>query len=106
MQDEHFIRDWNAGHARFTGDLERVLSRLARRLRPRSGNEDAIGKAYEPCEETALSRKARLTGIAVIGGMSAGTSLAVLLLGLAAITYPVPGHAVSATQAICASAIA
>ena len=106
MQDDHFIRDWNASRISFTGERTLALSRLVRRFHRRPQAKDAIGKAYGACKETALARKARLTGIALIGGMSVGTSLAVLLLGLAAMTYPVAGHAVSAARASCAGTLA
>lgn len=40
MQDEQFMQSWNAGHSRFTADLDRGVGRLVDRFsRRRSGVE-------------------------------------------------------------------
>jgi hypothetical protein len=37
MQDEHFMRQWNAGHARFSEDADRGLVTLAAKAKRRRG---------------------------------------------------------------------
>ena len=45
MIDEHFMRNWNAGHVRFSADVDRALDKIGRLLGTRSG-KDPIGAAY------------------------------------------------------------
>ena len=71
MQDEHFMRQWNAGHARFSADADRGLVTLAAKAKRLPG---WIGRKARL--ETALARKARLTTIAILAGVLAGSSLA------------------------------
>ncbi|SFG33280.1 hypothetical protein SAMN05518801_11740 [Novosphingobium sp. CF614] len=92
MQDEHFLRDWNAGHVRFSADLDDALRARARRLH-RYGAD--WGVFQRRCGESPLARKARLTGRAFLGGLTAGTVLAVLLLVMAAVAGPETSHAAS-----------
>ena len=83
MQDEHFIRDWNAGHVRFSADVDGALRSEAHRLR----------MFVALCSETALARRARLTGTAVIAGILGGAGLATFLLLLtAAAATPETSH--------------
>lgn len=95
MQDEHFIRDWNASHIRFSRNFDRALLKVARRLHGRLGSLLSIGKAYEWNEESRLARKARLTGNAVFGGLASGMTLALIFVTLTAIVSPEPSHALT-----------
>lgn len=46
MQDEQFMRQWNAGHGHFTADLDGGLRRLASRLRRPFRSAARIGRPY------------------------------------------------------------
>lgn len=88
MQDEHFLREWNAGHARFSAGIDQAVRGMAQLL-PWRGNHS------QGSDETPLARKAKLTGTAVIGGLTAGMGMAVILFTLAAIAGPELSHAAS-----------
>ena len=95
MQDEQFMRQWNAGHVRFSGDLDRKLIGVARGIRRYLGGLRSIDETYSARSESPLVRKARLTGNGLIGGLTSGTGLALLLLTLPAVLSPETSHAVS-----------
>lgn len=60
MQDEHFMRDWNEGHDRFSGDVTRGLGRLAAWFRS-VGQWIALPSA--PGEDSVFTRAAARCGI-------------------------------------------
>ncbi|WP_338424281.1 hypothetical protein [Sphingopyxis kveilinensis] len=60
MQDEHFMRDWNEGHNRFSSDVTRGLGRLAAWFRS-IGRWIALPSA--PGEDTVFTRAAARCGI-------------------------------------------
>ena len=47
MQDQHFIREWNAVHGDFTADLHSTLNQLGRFRRSRDRGVTAIGSPYD-----------------------------------------------------------
>ena len=79
MQDQHFMQQWNAGHDRFSEDFDH----LARKLLKATGSVLRGGQPDEPeqhpaSQETTLACRARLTGIGMIAGIVAGSSLAMI----------------------------
>lgn len=89
MQDEHFLRDWNAGHAKFSADVDDALRNEAQQFR----------KFVTSCSETPLARKARRTAKAVMAGLLAGAGLAAALMLLATAAAPEKNHAAMACMA-------
>ncbi|WP_067732798.1 hypothetical protein [Novosphingobium naphthalenivorans] len=98
MQDEHFMRQWSAGHSQFSAGIAMVFARIARGLRSRMRGQSPIENTYEEPHETPLARKARLVMIAVIGGVTAGSGIAAVLLALAAMAPPAHGQPVTAIR--------
>ncbi|GEM_PF-1334324 len=89
MQDQHFMQQWNAGHDRFSEELDHGLAKrvgkIAARLRRRAPQQ----RRPERCgPETQLARKARLTSLGVIGGVLAGASLGMVAPLVLAIDCP------------------
>ena len=95
MQDEHFMRQWNAGHVRFSDGLDRKLMATVRGIGGYLASLRSIDSTYHARNESPLARKARLTENALIGGLTSGTGLALLLLTLPAVLSPETSHAVS-----------
>lgn len=95
MQDEHFMRLWNAGHVRFSDGLDRKLMAAVRGIQGYHARSKPIDKTYDARDESSLAEKARLTGNALIGGLTSGAGLALILLTLPAVLSPETSHAVS-----------
>jgi hypothetical protein len=100
MQDQHFMQQWNAGHDRFSEGLGNGLAKLAEKARARFRR----GSPRQEQPESPLARRARLTGIGVIGGILAGASLGMVAPLVLAIDCPqTPAEAArSCTQAALA----
>lgn len=60
MQDEHFMRNWNEGHDRFSADVTRGLGWLVARFR-HFGHWIALPSA--PGEDSVFTRAAARCGI-------------------------------------------
>ena len=96
MQDEHFLRNWNDGHSRFSADLDRGLNHLAGRL----GRHKAIGNPYGIPSETgpSLSPAAR----ASLRGLGASVLTVALWMVVLTLATPAPGLAAPpAASAAC-----
>ena len=76
MIDEHFMRNWNAGHVRFSADVDRALDKIGRLLGTRSG-KDPIGAAY-----------ARKPAKTLVSGLAAVATTIALLVTVAALAAP------------------
>ncbi|TCM21584.1 hypothetical protein EDF56_101250 [Novosphingobium sp. PhB165] len=92
MQDQHFMQQWNAGHDRFSGDFDRLARKLFKALGSslRGGHPndpDDQNKRPAP-QEAALTRRARLTGIGILAGILAGSSLAMVTPLVTALDCP------------------
>ena len=46
MQDEQFMRQWNADHDRFSADLDRGIGHIVRYFRQRRDGVKSIGSSY------------------------------------------------------------
>ncbi|GFE72422.1 hypothetical protein [Novosphingobium sp. TCA1] len=94
MQDQHFMQQWNAGHDRFSEELDRGLAKRARKIAARLRRRAPQQPRSEQCgpercgPETQLARKARLTSLGVIGGVLAGASLGMVAPLVLAIDCP------------------
>ena len=75
MQDQHFMQQWNTGHDRFSEDCDRVVHKALRLTRRRGGAQEVRSRPAE----TPLARKARLTGLGVMGGLLVGVGLGTVL---------------------------
>lgn len=53
MMDEHFMRTWNAGHDRFSADLDRGLKFLGRALKRWT---ELVTPGHAPGEDTYFAR--------------------------------------------------
>ena len=97
MQDQHFMQQWNAGHDSFSEGLGNGLTEKAKARFRR-------GSPRQERPESPLARRARLTGIGVIGGILAGASLGMVAPLVLAIDCPQapPEAARSCTQAALA----
>ena len=97
MQDEQFLRQWNAGHDRFSADLDRGLGHLSRRLRERRETRKPIGNSYRfldkyaarPAPTPALSPAAQ----ASLRGLAASMLTVVLWVSVMLVATPAPGLA-------------
>lgn len=83
MQDEHFIRQWNAGHSRFSANLDQVVAGIAGRARDWRRR---IGR--RPALAATAAHRAKLTSIGVIAGVLAGSSLAMVTPLVIGSPYP------------------
>ncbi|WP_395327104.1 hypothetical protein WBP06_10045 [Novosphingobium sp. BL-8H] len=92
MQDQHFMQQWNAGHDRFSEDFDH----LARKLLKAIGSGLRGGRHSDPGDkdnqvgrqECPLARRARLTGIGIIAGVLAGSTLAMVAPLVTALDCP------------------
>src|SRR6478609_7940844 len=91
MQDEQFMRSWCEGHSRFSAELDRGFSHLARRFARRGTSAKDIRDPYGIPAETGptLSPKAR----ASLSGLAATVLTATLWLVVVALATPAPGLA-------------
>ncbi len=95
MQDQHFMQQWNAGHDRFSEDFDHLARKLLTAIGSglRGGQHDEKGLAPENPDrkdkgEAILARKARLTGIGILAGILAGSSLAMITPLVSALDCP------------------
>ena len=102
MQDQHFMQSWNAGHTRFSADLDRGLGRVIDRLSRRGTSQKAIRNPYGIPAEAGppLSPQAR----ASLRGLGATLFTVVLWAVVLMVATPAPGLAASnwASVAPCA----
>src|SRR6187200_335023 len=100
MQDEHFLRNWNDGHSRFSADLDRGLSHLI----GRRGHRKVIGNPYGIPSETRppLSPAAR----ASLRGLGASVLTVMLWVVVLALATPAPGLAASSGAPTACACIA
>jgi hypothetical protein len=83
MQDQYFMQVWNANHRQFSEDLHQALCMIAGGVRRLVSSPRAIGKINDMNVECPLARQARLTGVAMIGGLLMGLGTATILATLA-----------------------
>lgn len=102
MQDEHFMQGWNAGHTRFSADLDRGLGRAVDRLMHRKTDRKTIRNPYGIPTDAgpSLSPRAR----ASLRGLGATLFTVVLWAVVLMVATPTPGLAASgwASVAPCA----
>lgn len=60
MIDEHFMRQWNAGHTRFSADLGHKLARLSKLLATPAGGSQGIREPYASHLSEAERRQAQM----------------------------------------------
>lgn len=60
MIDEHFMREWNAGHSQFSADVGRQVARLSERLAAPAGGSRAIRPPYAPAPTEAERAEAQM----------------------------------------------
>jgi len=91
MQDQHFMQSWNAGHSRFSADLERGLRHLTDRLSRRGQGRKAMRNPYGiPAQtEPSLPPAAR----ASLRGLAASVITVMLWVVVLALATPAPGLA-------------
>ncbi|WP_395394305.1 hypothetical protein WBP07_03530 [Novosphingobium sp. BL-8A] len=97
MQDQHFMQQWNTGHDRFSEDFDHLARKLLKAVGSvlRGGHHGDQGEeARDPngkcpaSRESLLARRARLTGIGILAGILAGSSLAMVAPLVAALDCP------------------
>lgn len=97
MQDQTFMHEWNAGHDRFSADLDRglghIIGHFSRRDRPGS----AIGSSYELLTKYEAPRAARPAlspaAQASLRGFAASVITFALWVTVMALATPAPGLA-------------
>ena len=97
MQDEQFSRQWDAGHDRFSADLDRGLGHLLNFFRKRAEERESIGNAYAFLDRHAvpatpgpqLSPAAR----ASLRGLAASVVTVALWVSVMLVATPTPGVA-------------
>ena len=95
MQDEQFSRQWDAGHDRFSADLDRGLGHLLNFFRKRGEERESIGNAYAFLDRHAvpatpgpqLSPAAR----ASLRGLAASVVTVALWVSVMLVATPAPG---------------
>jgi len=97
MTDEHFMRQWNKGHAAFSADVDRKLAILARHLSSRERRYFGIGEVYGHEDAGRSPAKSLLSGLAACVATTA------LFLTVAALAVPGPAFA---AQGAIAEAVA
>jgi len=102
MQDQHFMQSWNAGHDRFSADLDRGIDRVIDRFSRREAGRKPIRNPYGiPTDAGAsLSPGAK----ASLRGLGATMLTVVLWAVVLMVATPTPGLAASreAPVATCA----
>jgi len=95
MQDEQFMQSWNAGHSRFTADLDRGVDRLVDRFSRRRSGAQRMRNLYGI--PTGLERHATLSPAAKasLRGLAASVITAALWVLVMALATPAPGLAAS-----------
>jgi len=92
MQDQHFMQQWNAGHDRFSEDFDHLARKLFTAIGSglRGGqHKDSDDKDISPApQECPLARRARLTGIGILAGVLAGSTLAMVAPLVTALDCP------------------
>jgi hypothetical protein len=105
MQDEHFMQSWNAGHARFSADLDRGFRQLIGGLSPRGARRKAIRNPYGIPAETGPRMPPRAK--ASLRGLAATLFTVVLWAAVLMVATPTPGFAAShdASPVACACTV-
>jgi hypothetical protein len=97
MQDEHFLRQWNIRHDRFSADLDRGLGHLGRQLRQRRQTVKPIGNSYAFLDKyaarSAPAAPLSPTAQASLRGLAASVITVVLWVSVMLVTTPAPGFA-------------
>lgn len=92
MQDQHFMQQWNTGHDRFSEDFDslarKVFKAIGSTLRGGQHNEPHDQDKRPAPQECPLARRARLTGIGILVGVLAGSTLAMVTPLVAALDCP------------------
>ena len=107
MQDEQFSRQWNAGHDRFSADLDRGLGHLLNFFRKRAEERESIGNAYGFLDRHAVPAtpgpQLSPAGRASLRGLAASVVTVALWVSVMLVATPTPGFAAppqtAATQA-------
>lgn len=60
MIDEHFMRQWNAGHSQFSADFGRKVARLSKLLAAPAGGSSAIRQPYASAPSEAERAQAQM----------------------------------------------
>jgi hypothetical protein len=105
MQDEHFMQSWNAGHARFSADLDRGFRQLIGGLSPRGARRKAIRNPYGIPAETGPRMPPRAK--ASLRGLAATLFTIALWATVLMVATPAPGLAAAreAPVATCACVV-
>lgn len=92
MQDELFMRGWNAGHEHFSADLDASLERLVERLTGSARSPKGIDAAYG-----GDATRSRLSGgaQASLRGLAASVLTVLLWASVMVLATPAPGLAAS-----------
>jgi hypothetical protein len=94
MQDEQFMRQWNAGRDRFSVDLDRGLGHLNRQLRQRRQTRKPIGNSYGFLDRYAGPAPAKATlsseAQASLRGLAATVLTFALWVTVMAVATPMP----------------
>jgi len=97
MQDQHFIRDWNAVHGDFTADLHSTLNQFGRDQRSRDRGVAAIGSPYDRILDRRRDEPSRSElspgAQASLRGLAASAITVVLWSVVMLIATPAPGLA-------------
>lgn len=104
MLDEHFMRDWNATHERFSRDVGRGFVRLGERLGRRTPCRNSIGHPYgTPSSPRPKSGAVPPAARAALRGLAAVVMTFGLWLTVMAIATPAPGLAAQLHATVAAS---
>ena len=97
MQDEQFSRQWNAGHDRFSADLDRGLGHLLNFFRKRAEERESIGNAYGFLDRHAVPAtpgpQLSPAGRASLRGLAASVVTVALWVSVMLVATPAPGLA-------------
>lgn len=96
MQDEHFFRHWNEGHADFSAEIDRLLTKLFGR---RADPADGIGKPYAS-QAHAPRDPIGDAGNSLVGGLAAVITTLALFVTVGALALPASADAASGQLAL------
>ena len=103
MQDEQFMQSWNAGHSRFSADVDRGLARLVDRVSRRRNDAKNMRNPYGI--PTGIDRHVTLSPAAKasLRGLAASVITAALWVVVMALATPAPGLAASPIAPVAAA---
>ncbi|HYD25908.1 MAG TPA: hypothetical protein VEB68_14055 [Croceibacterium sp.] len=105
MIDEQFMRDWNAGHRRFSASVAVGADKLGRRFGRRGRDRRNIGNAYDiPADVHGPGLSAPI--LAAARGFAAGVITLVLWVTVMAVATPAPVRAMADGALAASSACA